>query len=59
MATSKPSPVKTAAKETPVAAAVAEYIASLREVQANARHDDPRQTLERLAGLIADNAEGK
>lgn len=59
MATSKSSPAKPAAKKTPVAAAVAEYIASLRDVETNAKHDDPRQSIARLAGLIADNAEGK
>lgn len=59
MATSKSSPAKPAAKKKPVAAVAAEYVAALRDVQTNAKHDDPRQSIERLAGLIADNAEGK
>lgn len=58
MATSKSSPAKPAAK-TPTAKASEDYIAALRDVAENAKYDDPRQTVARLAGLIADNAEGK
>lgn len=31
----------------------AELLAGLRDVEKNAKHDDPRQSVERLAGLIA------
>lgn len=52
MATSKTSPAPAKANTTKAAA-----VAELRDIQANAKHDDPRQSIERLAKAIADAIE--
>lgn len=46
----KAKPVHPSATHTGARKALA---AKLREIEANAKHDDPRQTISELAGLIA------
>lgn len=59
MSTSK-KPAATKAAKAPATSADAakvETVLALREIEANAKHDDPRQTCERLAKVMADAIE--